>query len=382
MTLILRLAICLAVFYSTAAPTAYCEKILLRTPSSSMTISLSGGCIAGFQLNDSNPVNPLSWTSMPLAGGETDQEQRVRVGHFMCLDRWGAPSDAEARHGMPFHGEASLVSWTLERQPQETDSGATATMFCELPMAGLRVHRQIVLDANVAVARIVETISNTRPLGRIYNLVQHPTIAPPFLDENTVIDCNAGQGIHVNAPWPNVESTSFTWPMARDNAGSTDDLRHLVGPPDPNVASFVFPASVEFGWTTASSPTQKLLLGYLWKVEDYPWFNAWRHWGDGKPAARGLEFGTTGLHRPFRELVSNNLVFDKPVFEWIDAGETIKKSYLAFLAKIPANYQGVTDVRYDGKTLRLIERNTSSTIEIVTSMHDPGHGQSTGQKES
>ena len=30
---------------------------------------------------------------------------------------------------------------------------------------------------------VEEDITNTNPLGRVWNLVQHPTLGPPFLDE-------------------------------------------------------------------------------------------------------------------------------------------------------------------------------------------------------
>ena len=49
---------------------------------------------------------------------------------------------------------------------------------------------------------------------------------------------------------------------------------------------------------TACNPGKGLLIGYIWDVADYPWIRHWRHIEDGKPLARGLEFGTT----PLREL--------------------------------------------------------------------------------
>ena len=45
------------------------------------------------------------------------------------------------------------------------------------------------------------------------------------------------------------------------------------------------------------------MIGYIWPVEDYPWLSLYRSVVDGKIAARGLEFGTSGLHQPYGVLI-------------------------------------------------------------------------------
>ena len=46
-----------------------------------------------------------------------------------------------------------------------------------------------------SVARVVEVVTNARPIGRVYNMVQHPSIAAPFLTAaDTVVDCNGRRG--------------------------------------------------------------------------------------------------------------------------------------------------------------------------------------------
>jgi hypothetical protein len=111
----------------------------------------------------------------------------------------------------------------------------------------------------------------------------------------------------------------------------------------------------EYGWTTATSPSRGLLIGYLWKASDYPWFNAWRHSEKGVPAARGLEFGTTGLHQPFPILVRKGRIFGQPIYTFVDASETVKRSYAGFLFRVPADYRGVAKVTYTNGELRLDE---------------------------
>src|SRR5207244_2004554 len=118
---------------------------------------------------------------------------------------------------------------------------------------------------------------------------------------------------------------------ARKN-GKPVDMRRLTNDHDPNVVSYTVDG--EYGWVTASSPVQGLLIGYMWKTSEYPWFNAWRHVENGKPVARGLEFGTTGLHQPFPILVAKGRIFGRPIYEYLDANHTITKTYACFLFKI------------------------------------------------
>ncbi len=145
------------------------ETVTLESQNATLGINLDGGALVDFQLRGL-ALNPLTWV-------ESRPTPQMR-GHFLCLDRWGAPSAAELANGMPFHGEASRVPWSVDSR-----AAGSARMHARLPMAGLGVRRTASL--NGAVARIEETVTNENKLGRIYNWVQHPSIAPPFLDENT-----------------------------------------------------------------------------------------------------------------------------------------------------------------------------------------------------
>ena len=119
------------------------------------------------------------------------------------------------------------------------------------------------------------------------------------------------------------------------------------------------------GWVTASSPSKGLLIGYLWETAEYPWLNIWRRAEDGVPLARGLEFGTTGLHQPFPILVKKGTIFERPLLDFLDASESKTRSYIGFLAKIPESYQGVDDAIYENGTLTLVERGGGLRIELA-----------------
>lgn len=104
----------------------------------------------------------------------------------------------------------------------------------------------------------------------------------------------------------------------------------------------------EVGWVTTVNAAEGLLIGFVWRTTECPWLDIWRRVEAGRPMARGLEFGTTGLHRPFPDLVRNGKIFDRPIVEFLDASESATRSYAGFLAEIPDSYRGVAEIRLHG----------------------------------
>src|ERR1700676_2318117 len=182
--------------------------VVLESPAAKLVIDLGGGSIVDFHLA-AGGWNPLHWI------GPADESAVLRpMAHFVCLDRWGQPSEAELRNGMPFHGEAARVRWRGFDAPEARDGAIIAAMGATLPMAGLEVRRTIRLYETTAMFSVSETVSNRNKLGRIYNMVQHATIGPPFLDETTVVDSNAQRGFMQSNPLPNPEQPEIRWPQA------------------------------------------------------------------------------------------------------------------------------------------------------------------------
>jgi hypothetical protein len=312
----------------------------LESPTAAVTIDLGGGSIVDFHLPGG--ISPLHWIA------PEDESQPLRpMAHFLCLDRWGPPSDAEMRNGMPFHGEASRVQWRQVGAAEHLNGQVLATMEATLPLAGLEVRRTVALSESASVFTVSETVTNLNKLGRIYNMVQHATIGPPFLDETTVVDTNGGEGFMQTSPLPDPERIVIHWPQAIKD-GKPVDLRRLIADPDPNVASFVIDG--DLGWAAATNASQELLFGYIFRTADYPWVNLWRYSKDGRPMARGLEFGTTGFHQPFRRLLAKPQIFGRPTFAYLDTGESATRMYTAFLLKVPRDFAGVNQILYrEGK---------------------------------
>ena len=330
--------------------------LVLENPVARLTVDLLGGSFVEFQFQDQK-LNPLVWNN----SGEPDQPRQM--SHFLCLDRWGWPSKAEAAGGMPYHGEAGLVEWRIVDPPRVTVGGVRAHLRTTLPMANLAVSRRIHLDCKEAVFTVTESVTNLNQLGSVLNMVQHPSIGPPFLDERTVIDANATEGFVLANTMPNPERWPTWWPQALDSDGQSVNMRYLQDNHDPNVVAYVI--EEKLGWTTAASPAHGLLIGYVWKTADYPWFIAWRRAEHGKPFARGIEFGTTGLDWPQGELVRKGRIFGRPLFVYLDAGETLTKSFTCFLLRIPPDYAGVEAVRQTGTGLGVRGRGAAKAREIA-----------------
>ena len=103
-----------------------------------MAVDKGGGSIVTFQFKDQK-LNPLAWANQ----GPVNEYRAM--AHFVCLDRWGQPSEAELKNGMPFHGEATRVLW------QGEVNGTKGRMTASLPMAGLDIVRTIEMHPNAAV---------------------------------------------------------------------------------------------------------------------------------------------------------------------------------------------------------------------------------------
>jgi hypothetical protein len=128
----------------------------------------------------------------------------------------------------------------------------------------------------------------------------------------------------------------------------------LLDDPNPNVVSYA--VGEEYGWVTAATPGKGLLIGYLWKRADYPWVSLWRDVSGGHPSARGLEFGTTGLHQPYPVLVKKGRIWERPLFEYLDAGETVARSYVGFLLRVGPEFKGVSSIQVKEGKLIVRER--------------------------
>ncbi len=282
---------------------------------------------------------------------ENNRDGAIFQGHFLCLGRWGSPSEAEIAAGVPHNGEPSNELWTVVGQ----DSGVLE-MKAGAPMDGLTINRTIKLLEQGTAFKVSEQVKNTFSIGRIYNIVQHGTIGPPFLNNATIINTNANQGFLQSLSYPDPHRFAFSWPEGyADSLKTPLDLRSSASETN-YVTTHVFNEGEEYGWITAATPEKGLLLGYVWTIADYPWLNVWHHRENGEPVAKGLEFGTTGIGRSYEELLAADTKFHgHNSFEYIDAGEVKTKSFTCFLIPIPEDFNQVSGLKVSHDQLVLEE---------------------------
>jgi hypothetical protein len=126
----------------------------------------------------------------------------------------------------------------------------------------------------------------------------------------------------------------------------------------------------DYRWVTAVNAGQNLLLGYIWPATDFPWLNLWLRLKDGAPFARGLEFGTTGLHKTWPEVLEMEHIFGKNLYEEIGVNDTIIKTYYTFLSHVPSDYEGVESVTMNGDKLRIEHYGLDPTKSIELFIRD------------
>jgi hypothetical protein len=316
-----------------------------------VTALREGGHIAEV-LDKASGVNPLwtpPWTSIepsawsgathPEFGSGTDARLLAGImGHNLCLDLFGGPSDDEAGAGLTAHGEASVAAY------EAATAGACLVMRARLPLAQIAVERQLRLDG--AIVRIRETVTNLAAVDRPIGWTQHVTIGPPFLQPGkTEFRCSATRSRTFESTFGAHDylrpGADFDWPFAPalsddraidlrrigHNAASTAYTAHRMDPYRP--AFFV-----------AFAPDRQLAFGYAWNAADFPWMGMWEeHAGrthspwNGRTLARGMEFGVSPFPESRRGMVDRGRLFDTPTFRWLPARGALSVGYCAVVRR-------------------------------------------------
>jgi hypothetical protein len=321
-----------------------------------LSVDLYGGAIVDFRLH-SQRVNPLSFKFSREQMPQNNKNGAPYQGHFVCLGRWGEPSQGEIKAGVPNHGHLANIFW----EAQHVDGYRTMRMRATSPIEGLRVHRTIEMDAEHPVVAVEEVITNVQPLGRLFNIVQHPTLAHPFLDDTMIIDCNAAIGFNQAYSTMPLQYIS-EWPFGCHPAFPPIDLRLSVRGHDC-LHSFIVDKCSPLGWITAYSPTNKTVLGYIWKRSDYPWIHLWQDWDEEGIRYRALEFGTAGYHKPFNEIMRRPLqLFGVNTCAYIDAGEIVTRRFISFVIEVNEDLMGVESVGFERGVIKITGRNRSDVF--------------------
>jgi hypothetical protein len=313
-----------------------------------VTVLQEGGHVAEI-FDKAAGVNPLwtpPWptiepseygpTSVDTYGSGSDARLLAGImGHNLCLDIFGPPTDEEARAGLTAHGEGSVVPYEL------TPSGDELAARARFPIAGLEFERHIFLHGREL--RLCETLKNVTNSDREIGWTQHVTLGPPFLERGkTEFRVSATRSKVFETPFGADDylecGAEFDWPMSPAMNGRPVDLRVF----SDRERSSAYTAHLMNGGDTAFfvafSPSLELALAYVWKASDFPWMGIWEEnhsrmnppWS-GRTITRGMEFGVSPIPETREAMVQRRTLFGVPTFRHIASGESITVEYYAFL---------------------------------------------------
>jgi hypothetical protein len=313
-----------------------------------MIVSVEGGHIAAIR-DKASGVNPLwspPWPSIepstydpakhPEYGPRSDGKLLCGIlGHNVCLDLFGGPSEEEAAAGMTAHGEAPVNRYQINVE------GDTLIARTRLESSGLAFERHIRLPAGARKAEITETVENLACWDRPIAWTQHVTVGPPFLEcGKTEFRASATKSKVAENDFAGGKGymkigAEFNWPLVPTLDGGTRDMR--VFPADAVSAGFsthLMDPSRATAYFLAWSPTSKLALAYEWKQRDFPWLGIWEEnhartngpW-NGQALTRGMEFGVSPFSETRRQMIDRHTLFGVPCYRWAPARGRITVAY-------------------------------------------------------
>jgi hypothetical protein len=327
------------------------HSFVLANDKLALTIDSNGARLARVIMKDGPSMSPLA-----------------SMGHFLALDGFGAPSDAEASVGMPFHGEASHQHFRIL---VSNDSGTshTVTMQATLPLAQETLTRTAEMVDGENVAYFTSSLESMLSVDRPISWAEHATIGPPFLEKGKVVvdmpatNCRVRPYKPGGIPGHLVNGKDFTWPMAPEVGGGEADIRRV--PTDHNwldLASCEMDPTRKLAFVTALHTERHLLYGYVFRREDYPWLMSWMNFTGDNRAARGMEFSSQPFDISHRDTVAMSPLFGIPTFRWLPAKSRLETRFLLFYTTVPQGFNKIDDVTLGEGKLTIVDHSGKKLV--------------------
>lgn len=299
------------------------------------------------------------------------------TGHALCLDYFGAPSEAEAKLGLPLHGEAAASTWRTTHAG--TDSGTPDLKWqVQLPSAGLLFERRIRLCRDGSVALFTECVTNQRTEDHFFHWVQHVTLGRPLLEPGSSAVSVAGKRAK---SWPHgyegrsliANNREFNWPHAPCTRRGLANLSQPFSESKTGLVACVLSDSTrELSFIAALNWELGLAFGYCFRRRDFPWITVWEEncarsyapW-NGVTQARGMEFGTTPLPVGKQGAFDMGHLFATQGWRCIPARGNSCVSYMAFLAAVPRSWRAIRDVRLERNFLVVSGARSKDAVKLA-----------------
>ena len=334
--------------------------VILQNDKLELTVLTRGATLANLVLrDDAGKLSPYWNTDRALKpNGPPPSPLAGSIGHFLCLDGFGAPSDEESAAGIPFHGEAS-------KQQFETVTGAATTikLKARLPLAQEDITRTITLVDGENVVYVNTEVENLLAIDHPISWAEHATTGPPFLSPGqTIIDLPATKcrvrPQKAGSTGKLAYGKDFVWPMGPLTKGGTVNLTTVpANETSLDLASCIIDPSRTWGYVTVLRPDKHMIFGYVFRREEFPWLMSWMNYSGDARAARGFEFSTQPFDISHRETVDAHEMFGTPTYKWLPAKAKLHASFLLFYSKAPDGFESVADVKFEGGQIQIRDKS-------------------------
>jgi hypothetical protein len=372
---------CRIVFAQTPAPesaprtTTFAGRpaIVVSNDKLEMTIALLGGAFAKLlRKDDPNKLSPLWDPAEAARAAGLPAPTDASLGHFVCVDGFGVPSDEEQKAGFPTHGEAHERLFEISHLEQQSGA-ATLTLKVNLPITQETFSRSIRMALGENAIYVTSELESHLGFDRPISWAEHATIGAPFLEPDvTVLDVSSKSA--TTRPYPPGDAPTrrftsgeaFTWPNIPAQNGGTINGRSTppMPPSTEDMITVVLGSQHNYAFITMVNRRRHALFGYLVRPSDYPWMQDWEYYSNAKTVARGLEFSTQPYGMPRRQVVEMHDLLNTPTFRWLSAKSKLETRFIMFYTQTPDGFGRVSDIDLKNGKLIIVDRESNQTIEV------------------
>ncbi len=342
-----------------------------------LSINQRGGAFVNLVLlDDAERLSPL-WNPVRNAreAGEANRFGEA-FGHFVCVDGFGPGSAEEQAAGLPGHGEAYEQPWEIVQSRKDGHTG-TLAFHAHLPLVHENFARTLRMVDGENVIYVESALESELAFDRPVSWAEHTTIGSPFLESGVTVSSLSGSRAQTR-PYQETGPSAmtrrlasgrdFTWPMAPGLGGESIDL---TAPPENahymDHATVLIDPGLRLGWIASVNTAKHLVIGYVFKREEFPWVQNWGSYPATGKFARGLELSTQPYDEPRREAVAKNGMFGAPTFRWLPAKSILRSNFLLFYAHTPEGFGKVVNLRLENGQI-VIEDGAGKRITLRASL--------------
>jgi len=169
-----------------------------------------------------------------------------------------------------------------------------------------------------------------------------------------------------------LSGADFTWPMAPGVDGKLIDLSQI--PDNPHYldhSTTLLDTTRKLEWVAALHSTRRLVFGYVFRREDYPWVQQWGNFPSETALVRAFEIGTQPYDLPRRTVFDQGPLFGNPVWRWLPAKSKIDSHLILFYARLPDGFNKVDDVKLVDGHISIEDHTAQKTIVLAASRGIP-----------